>query len=287
VKILLLGGSGQLGFEIQKRAHDLNFDLISPVLSELDIGDVDQLLFLARRIKPTLILNCAAYTNVDGAEAHREEAFRVNSTGARNSAIAAKETGCRLIHISTDYVFDGTATSPIAETALAAPINVYGESKLGGEQAVLEVLGPKGLVVRTSSLHGQKGVNFVHTMIELFKTRDVVKVVSDQTMSPTWAGWLAEVLLDLGRIEYGGVVHACGQGAVSWLGFAQEILTQVKPKINTRVKLEPISAQEFARPARRPAYSVLDCASLTKVLGRKPITWQVGLKGHLAELDLG
>lgn len=286
MKILLFGGSGQLGYEIEHRANDLNFEIVSPVISEVDISDGAQVKYLAGRINPDIIINCAAYTLVDKAESDRDEAMKINRDGAGNVAAAAKQQGCRLIHISTDYVFDGNFSSPIPETAPTNPINYYGATKLAGEAAVLETAGKLALVVRTSSLHGQRGVNFVHTMLELFKTREVVKVVNDQQMSPTWAGWLAEVVLDLGRTPCDGVVHACCDGAIAWYDFAEEILELVRPELPeaARVKLETISASEFGRPAKRPTYSVMDCSHLTKLLGRRPIRWEDGLRAHLREL---
>jgi dTDP-4-dehydrorhamnose reductase len=191
-----------------------------------------------------------------------------------------------MIHISTDYVFDGNGTEPISEEHKTNPVSVYGASKLEGEQKVLEIAGAQALVVRTSSLHGQRGVNFVHTMIDLFSKRDLVKVVSDQYMSPTWAGWLAEVLLDLGRIKCDGVVHASCAGIISWYDFAKEILDQVRPTLENgaNVRVETISASEFGRPAKRPSYSGFDCTKLSRILGRKPIPWQEGLKAHLRDI---
>ncbi|MBX7145261.1 MAG: dTDP-4-dehydrorhamnose reductase [Oligoflexia bacterium] len=286
MKILLFGASGQLGHEINSRALDLEFEMICPVQSELDISEEAQVLFLAERSKPDLIINAAAYTAVDQAESERDLAFAVNRDGAAAVARAAKRIGSRMIHISTDYVFSGEGNSPLREDSPTAPLNVYGLSKLEGEQAVLSILGQNALIVRTSSLHGRHGVNFVHTMIKLFKERESVSVVRDQVMSPCWAGWLAEVVLDLGRIAASGVVHASCAGAVSWYDFAQAILESVQGKDAQarRCRLEPIGADQFARPARRPRYSVLDCSRLAQLLGRKPISWQEGLRAHLAEL---
>jgi dTDP-4-dehydrorhamnose reductase len=287
MKILLFGGSGQLGYEIEKRARDLNFEVVSPVISELDITEGQQVRYLTSQVKPDLIINCAAYTAVDKAETEREEAFKINSLGAENVAIATKESGSRLIHISTDYVFDGEGDRPLKEEDPTNPVSCYGESKLEGEERVLRAIGDRAVIVRTSSLHGQRGVNFVHTMLDLFATRDVVKVVNDQFMSPTWAGWLAEVLLDLGRIKCEGVVHASCAGGISWFDFAAEILELCKGAVPhaAKVHLEPISAKEFGRPARRPSYSVFDCTKLAGILGRKPIPWQEGLRGHLSDIN--
>jgi len=157
MKILIFGGNGQLGLELQKRALDLEFEIVSPVQSELDITDQPQVSFLANRIAPNLIINAAAYTAVDQAEAEHERAYSVNRDGAAVVAIAARDVRARLIHVSTDYVFDGEGRLPLDEGAPTNPINVYGASKLDGEREVLRILADKALVVRTSSLHGAKG----------------------------------------------------------------------------------------------------------------------------------
>lgn len=286
MKILLFGGSGQLGFELQRRAFDLDFEVVSPVAKEVDITEAEQVRYLATRVKPNLILNAAAYTAVDQAETDQEQAYAINRDGAAIVARAAEAVGARMIHVSTDYVFDGSGREPLSEDHPTNPLNVYGASKLAGEREVQNILGSRALIVRTSSLHGQRGLNFVHTMIKLFTERELVKVVSDQWMSPTWAGWLAEALLDLGRMEAGGLLHASCAGEVSWFDFAQAILERVQTKSEParRCRLESISATEFARPAKRPQYSVFDCSRLTALLGRKPIPWQDGLRNHLKEI---
>lgn len=293
MKILLFGGSGQLGHEVRTRALDLNFEVVAPVPSEVDVVEMSQVQFLTSSVKPDTVINCAAYTAVDKAEEERELAYRVNRDGVRNIARAAKEVGARVIHISTDYVFSGefpagVTPRPLREDDPTDPRNVYGASKLEGEQALLEELGDRGLVVRTSSLHGQHGENFVHTMLKLMREREVVKVVNDHIMSPTWAGWLAEVLLDLCRLELHGVVHASCAGAISWFDFAAGIREQVAPASPevAKVRLEPIRAEEFGRPAHRPPYSVFDCSRLSAALGRQPIPWQEGLRRHLIDLGL-
>ncbi len=294
MKILLFGGSGQLGFEILKRARALHFEVIAPVISELDITDREQVGFLCAKVRPDIVLNCAAYTAVDKAEEERSEAFRINADAAANVAQAAREAGAQLFHVSTDYVFSGTGSQPLKEGDSTGPINVYGESKLAGEVRVREIMGEGALVVRTSSLHGQHGVNFVHTMVKLMLERDVVKVVDDQFMSPTWAGWLAESMLDLCRLDKsqmaskaGGLVHASGAGVCSWYDFAQEIRGLIAPHVTVKARLEPISAAEFTRPARRPRYSAFDCGRLAMLLGRPPLGWRDGLRHHLAEINFG
>jgi dTDP-4-dehydrorhamnose reductase len=288
MKILLFGGSGQLGFEIIKRANDLNFEIISPVTSEMDISEEKQVRFLAKQVQPDIIFNCAAYTAVDKAEEDIERCYQINRDGARNAALAAKDVSTRLIHISTDYVFEGNKHSALSEDEETGPLNQYGKSKLAGEAEIMKFYPDKSLILRTSSLYGQKGVNFVRTMLELFRTKELVKVVNDQFMSPTWAGWLAEVMLDLSRIKASGIVHACCKGETNWFEFAGLILEEARGKLNPKENLElaPIPASDYARPAKRPAYSVMDCSKLAKLLGREPISWQEGLRFHLSEIGM-
>ncbi len=288
MKILLFGGSGQLGYELKKRAADLAFDLVSPVTAELDITDRHQVKFLTASVKPDVVINSAAYTAVDNAEVEIERAFAVNRDGARNIAEACEAVGCRLIHISTDYVFDGMHGRPLREDDPVNALSVYGRSKLEGEEAVKSVLGERALIARTQALYGQKGVNFVLTMLKLFPEREVLKVVNDQWVSPTWAGWLAEALLDFARIGRGGVVHASCTGSVSWFGFAREILELARPHFAgvKLARLEETTAAEFNRPAPRPAYSAFDTSGVTALLGRSPISWQEGLRAFLGEIGV-
>lgn len=284
MKIVLFGGSGQLGFEMIKRASDLNFDLIAPVTKEVDITSRNDVIAFISRVKPDVIVNSAAYTAVDKAEENPEAAYLVNRDGVRFIAEAALQNNCRVIHLSTDYVFDGSIETALTEDAPVNPVNVYGKSKLAGEIEIERILGSRGLVVRTSSLHGQRGLNFVHTMIELLSSRETVNVVSDQFMCPTWAGWLAECLLDLIRIDCSGVLHACGQGVTSWYGFASEIRTILEVSRKDLAIIEPVSSSNFLRPAPRPRYSALDCSKLSRILGRSALPWQAGLKFHMSEL---
>lgn len=286
MKILLFGGSGQLGLEVQKRAEDLNFALVSPVISEIDITDLAQLRFLVKQVKPDLIINSAAYTNVDKAESESAEAFAINAEGAKNVALAAADSRTRLFHISTDFVFGDSITRPLVETDPTEPLSVYGKSKFEGEKNIMSVLSDNYLIIRTSSLHGRHGNNFVHRMLELFAQREELSIVSDRFMSATWAGWLAEVLLDLARIPSSGILHASCEGALSWFDFAAEILELARPKIPNAAKLKllPVSGDAFPLPAKRPKYSVLDCSKLAGLLGRKPISWRLGLRAHLKEL---
>jgi dTDP-4-dehydrorhamnose reductase len=288
MKILLFGGSGQLGFEIRKRAADLNFDVVSPVTQEVDITDLEQVSKLFYNLRPSVVINSAAYTAVDKAEEEREKAWAINCDGVANIANACAKHETRLIHISTDYVFDGLLGRPLREDDQVNPVSEYGRSKLAGEEQVRELLGERGLVVRTQALYGEKGVNFVHTMLKLFAERESLKIVDDQWVSPTWAGWLAEVLLDLVRMPVGGVLHASCAGTVSWFEFASAIHALATPsfKGSSIARLEKTTAAELARPARRPVFSAFDTAKLASVLGRPVLAWDEALGRFLSEIGV-
>ncbi len=286
MKILLFGGSGQLGYDLIRRAADLNFEIVAPVTSEVDITDRAEVGAIVEKTAPTIVINSAAYTAVDLAEEEPERAHAVNALGAELVATACLRRGTRLIHISTDYVFDGEGDTPLTEESPVRPLNVYGASKLEGERAVGKVLGDRALVVRTASLYGQRGANFVGTMLKLFSERERIQVVADQWMSPTWTGYFAEVILDLCRIPCSGVVHAACEGAVSWYTFAQAILRHSSERLpsGAMCSIEPTTAEVYARPARRPRYSVLDCGKLAGLLGRPPLNWEEALKEYLHEI---
>jgi dTDP-4-dehydrorhamnose reductase len=288
MKILLFGGSGQLGFELKKRAADLNFSLVSPVTKEVDITESAQVKNLVESVKPDVVINSAAYTAVDKAEQEQERAFAVNADGAKCVAEACAVTGARLIHISTDYVFDGLTGSPLSEEDAVNPVSVYGRSKLQGEDYVREIVGDRGLVVRTQALYGQKGVNFVHTMLKLFGEREELKIVDDQFVSPTWAGWLAEAVLDLARLPASGVLHASCSGTVSWFDFASEIHRLAAPSFAGKpmARLERTTAGELNRPARRPVFSVFDVSKISRVLQRPPMEWSDALETFLVEVGV-
>lgn len=307
MKILMFGGSGQLGHEIRYRALDLNFELIAPVQSELDVSDARQVITLASQVKPDVVINCAAYTAVDKAEEEPELAFAINRDGAGHVAAAAHGAGAKLVHISTDYVFgavftggvsvrsgapgnpqDDTAASsprPLTEDDPTGPLNVYGQSKLEGEVATMENTDGAATILRTSSLYGIKGPNFVDTMLKLFSEGKEVKVVSDILMSPTWAGWLAEVVLDVCRVPSKGIFHAANSGGISWFDFAQTILEKSRGNLpqGAAASVVPVSHTEYPRPATRAIYSVLDCSKLANLIGRKPMGWDVGLDCYLQE----
>ncbi len=285
MKILLFGGSGQLGHELTKRARDLRFDLVSPVTQEVDITNREQVFTLISSLQPEVVINSAAYTAVDKAEEESQRAFAINSYGARIIAEACAEKRARLIHVSTDYVFDGSLGRPLREDDPVNPLSVYGRSKLEGEEHIRAVLGEAGVIVRTQALFGQRGVNFVQTMLKLFAEREVLKIVDDQFVSPTWAGWLAETILDLVRLPAEGTFHASCDGAVSWYRFASEIHRLSAPSFDGRsmARLERTTARELSRPARRPVFSAFNTERLRALLNRPIMSWDEALRRYLAE----
>ena len=288
MKIALFGGSGQLGAELRSRAGALDFELCSPVRKEVDITESAQVRGVLENLAPDVVINAAAYTAVDKAEEERELAYAINAEGARNIAEACVGVGARLIHISTDYVFDGSLGRLLCEEDVVNQLSVYGASKLEGEKACLEILPDKSVIVRTQALYGRSGINFVSTMLQLFENREEIRVVDDQFVSPTWAGWLAEVILDLVRTEIAGVVHASNSGVVSWFEFAQtiKVLAQSKLGLHSATTILPVSAAEYKRPATRPVYSAFDTTRLEGVLKRPIMHWNRALEAYLDELKV-
>jgi dTDP-4-dehydrorhamnose reductase len=264
--VLVLGGSGQLGQAIQKAAGALDVSIHAPTSREVDVRDSVGVSSLVDRVRPAHVINCAAYTSVDAAESQPDLAFAINSTGAQNVATACAASGARLIHVSTDYVFDGESRRPYRETDAVRPINVYGASKLLGEQHVLTDC-PDAIVVRVSWLFGSSPSSFVGKILTRALSNEPLRVVNDQVGCPTSARGAAEVLLRLidPRAQWlRGVFHYCELPATSWFGFAQEIVRQALDLgiLALPVDVTPISSEELASRALRPKYSVLDSHKL-------------------------
>jgi dTDP-4-dehydrorhamnose reductase len=252
MKILLMGAKGQLGVDLTS-ALISGHDVTAWDVDELDITDLDAVIEAMRARKPDLILNAAAYTDVDGCEAHEEMAYRVNAIGPRNLAIGALEAGAGILHISTDFVFDGEKGTPYLEFDETNPQSVYGRSKLAGERAVREIT-PRHYILRTAWLYGPHGHNFVKTMLRLASERDTVSVVDDQVGTPTATADLIEAVMAVMGSEAYGTYHATCEGACSWYDFAVAIFRHA----GVSVKVEPTTTEALGRPAKRPAYSVLD-----------------------------
>lgn len=252
-KIIVTGCNGQLGRavnEYYKNAADISF--VNTDVAELDITDIDAVMKLAREVNPYAIINCAAHTAVDACESQYEKAFAINAIGARNLAIASRETGAKLVHISTDYVFDGKGTRPYVETDPTNPMGAYGSTKLAGEEFV-KAFADRWFILRTAWLYGD-GKNFAKTMLRLSETHDEVRVVGDQFGSPTSTVELTKAIDALLFTENYGLFHATCEGSCCWADFAKEVFRLAGK--DTRV--EAITTEEYGAPAPRPAYSVLD-----------------------------
>jgi len=278
--ILVTGGAGQLATALA-RAPDVTvvgrpaFDFEQP-------ASIDSALAAAA---PTLVVNAAAWTAVDAAETNRDAAMRANCDGPARLATLCAEAGIPLIHISTDYVFDGDKGSPYVESDRTNPTGVYGETKLAGERAVLAA-NPRAIVIRTAWVYSATGKNFVRTMLALGQTRDHLRVVADQRGCPTAADALADIVLGVARAataewrdEYGGVFHSCGTGETTWHGFAEAIFAEAARHGARVPTVEPITTAEFPTPAKRPADSRLDCSKLERVFALRQPPWQSSLAG--------
>ena len=252
-KLIVTGANGQLGRAInQQYAGSAEYELINTDVEELDITNIDRVMEFARDIQPYAIVNCAAYTAVEACETQEDLAFRINAIGARNLSIAASETDAKLIHVSTDYVFDGNGTRPYRETDPTGPQGAYGRTKLAGENFVKE-FSERHFIVRTAWLYGD-GKNFVKTMLRLSETNDKVRVVKDQVGSPTSATELAKAIAYLLPTENYGLFHGTCEGDCSWAQFTEEIFRLAGRK----TVVEAITSEEYGAAVKRPAYSILE-----------------------------
>lgn len=281
MRILVTGAGGMLAGDIARVFHDRN-----PVLASrasLDITDVTMVRQAVARAD--VVINCAGYTRVDDAETHRNEAFRINADGPGYLAQAAREAGSRLVHISTDYVFNGHGHAPYLENALRDPVNAYGESKAAGEEKVIAELPNAHYIVRTAWLYGQHGPNFPKTMLRLAQTHERWDVIDDQRGQPTWTLDVARQIRTL--VESAappGIYHATNAGEASWCDFAREVLRThgMDPS-----RVHPISTDQYPRPAARPAYSVLGHAGWVKA-GLSPMRpWPEALAAAVTDGALG
>lgn len=275
-KIIVTGCNGQLGRAVNKVLSGGDYEFTNTDVAELDIADLDAVLSLANEIKPYAIINCAAHTAVDACETDSENAYRINAVGPRNLAIAAKNAGAKLVHISTDYVFDGTASQPYIEFDAPSPLGVYGKSKLAGENFIRD-MASKYFIVRTAWLYGE-GKNFAATMLRLAEGNDTVRVVADQYGSPTSAMELARAIAWLLDTEQYGLYHGVCEGVASWADFAEEIFRLAKKE----TAVERIATSEYPTAAKRPAYSPLRNYMLELIGGYRFTDWRVALAEYMA-----
>lgn len=285
MKVLITGAGGQVGRSLRSVAPE-SAQLLIASHTELDIADAQAVREYVRLHSPDVIINAAAHTAVDRAESEPELAKRINSDGPRHLAAAARDTRARLIHISTDFVFDGVASTPYRPDAPTNPLGVYGATKLAGERAVLEELPEHSVVVRTAWVYAAQGSNFVRTMLRLMKANGAVRVVADQVGTPTSARSLAEALWQIvGMPEIGGVHHWTDAGVASWYDFAVAIAEEGARLglVGDGVLVTPIATRDYPTPARRPSYSVLDKTTLIS-RGITQVHWRKRLREVLGEI---
>lgn len=278
MKVLITGSNGMLGHDLID-VLDGKHELIKTTSKSLDITDEDKVKEYIVNENPDIVINSAAYTDVDGCETNEEMAYKVNGEGVKNLALACKVVDCPLVHISTDYVFNGENSKPWMEDDEVGPISIYGKSKLQGEEAIESIL-DKFFIIRTSWLYGINGGNFPKTMLELAKTHDTLTVVTDEIGTPTYTLDLAQAIAELIETEYYGIYHITNSDYCSWFDFAKYIF-EVK---NINVNVVPVTAEEFARPASRPHYSVLNNSNWANN-GFKPLrSYKEAIKDYLKHL---
>ena len=285
-RILLLGRAGQVGGELLSR-FDGRADVVAPSETDVDLRDEDGLRSAVRGARPSVVINAAGYTAVDRAESEPEVAHAVNAVAPGVLAEEAARLGAHFIHYSTDYVFDGSKGAPYVEADMPAPLGEYGRSKLEGERRVLAA-GGRSIVLRTSWVYGPRGSNFLLTMLRLFEERDEVRVVDDQVGAPTTAGYLAAATLRV--VEAGpspgecGLYHLTAGGMTSWCGFARRIHELDRRPSKRCARVVPIRTSDYPTPARRPAWSVLDCSKFVRAFGFPQRPWEELLEETMAEV---
>lgn len=290
MKILLTGASGQVGRELACSLQGLG-EVVAPARAQMDLSDLDQVRAVVRTVQPGLIVNCAACTGVDQAESEPELAQRINAEAPAVMAAEARALGAAMIQYSTDYVFDGSSARPYVESDATGPINVYGRTKLAGEQAVASA-GIAHLILRTSWVYGMHGNNFLLTMLRLGQQRDEVRVVSDQHGAPTWSRTIAGRTAQMVALaqaggrrwwdENSGLYHLSCQGQTTWCGFAEAIMQAAR--LGCRVV--PVASEAYPQAARRPHYSVLDSHKFMLRFGMLP-EWRAALAQCLASSAAG
>jgi dTDP-4-dehydrorhamnose reductase len=273
-KILVTGANGQLGKELKDISNSFfRFDFIFLSRADLPIHHFELVRNYFNTLKPAYCINCAGYTAVDRAEEEKSMAFQVNGEAVGVLAAICKEHDTKLIHISTDYVFDGKATRPYTENFPPHPVNIYGASKLEGEKQALQQ-NPDLIIIRTSWLYSSHGKNFVKTMLRLMNEKNEIRVVNDQTGSPTYAADLAEVIVHIIDNWVPGIYHFSNDGVINWYEFANEI----KKITGSTCIIKPISTAEYPDAAKRPAYSVLDKSKIQKTFNIKLKNWKTSLQ---------
>ena len=284
MKILLIGKNGQVGWELHRTLAPLA-EVVAVDYPEINLTDTPSLRQFVAGTRPAVVVNAAAYTAVDKAETETELCRQINAVAPGVLAEAAKKVGALMVHYSTDYVFDGTKTSPYVETDAPNPLGAYGRTKLEGDRAV-KASGADHLIFRLCWVYGARGQNFMLTMQRLAREREKLRVVGDQFGCPTWSRMIAEttalalkpVLAGADRSAFNGEYHLAASGYTSWCGFASSII-QLMPEAERKCRVvEKITTSEYPTPAKRPAYSVLDCGKLQKTFGLRLPDWEASLR---------
>lgn len=290
--ILVTGANGQLGKELKQIASSfshpiaIGYEFVFLSREDLPIHHFEMVRHYFKTYQPDYLINCAAYTAVDRAEQEKELAFQVNGEAVGVLAAVCKENNCQFIHISTDYVFDGTATTPYKEIFPPHPISVYGASKLEGEKQAQQ-LNPDSIIIRTSWVYSEFGKNFVRTMLKLMQEKETINVVNDQLGSPTYAGDLAETILQIiancqsSIVNWlPGIYNFSNKGIISWYDFA----VAIKELIGSDCKINPIPTSQYPTAAKRPTYSVLDSSKIQEVFGIQLKNWRESLAACLLRI---
>ena len=286
MKIVITGAGGQVGWELQQTVP-ADVEITALHRGGLDITDLSAVMSVIVKLQPDLIINAAAYTAVDKAENQADNAYGVNADGAANIARAAENCSARLIHLSTDFVFDGNGSKPYLPEDEPKASGVYGASKLEGERSVIAETNGRAVVLRTAWLYSVHGINFVKTMLRLMAERDELKIVADQIGTPSWAKDLAMAIwLIADKTEMQGIYHWTDDGVASWYDFALAIQEEAHKLgiLQRMIPVKPIKTVAYPTPAKRPAYSVLDKTSTCAALGYTPPHWRESLIKMLSEL---
>jgi dTDP-4-dehydrorhamnose reductase len=282
MRVLVTGARGMLGHEVvqtmEMHGHEVWGTDVSSSDEHLDITRPDQIRYAIASFRPDWIVNCAAYTNVDAAEDHEEEALLLNAKAPEMLSRTCRKAQVKLAHISTDYVFDGTKDTPYTEDDPPCPVNVYGASKLAGENAIRHQMSDY-LIIRTQWLIGLHGRNFVSTILTAAQVRETLSVVNDQWGAPTFAPDLARAVAALVELDARGVFHVCNRGKATWYDLACRAVELV----GLATRIVPVSTAEFPRPAKRPPYSVLSTKKFTEKTGKLMPLWQTSLENHIRD----
>ncbi len=281
MKILVLGHTGMLGSDIVNMLI-LSHEVMGKNSKDFDISSLKDCRRIIGETAPDVVINAAAYTNVDGCESEKDRCFSINAEGVKNVAVSCRDRGIKIVHFSTDYVFDGEKESPYVEDDLCNPVSAYGQSKLQGE-LYLKELSNNYILIRTAWLYGKNGKNFVNTILEKAKNKQILEVVDDQTGSPTYTIDLASAVNLLIEGDHTGTFHLANRGTCNWYQFTLKILEYANM---ADVEVRPIKSDKLQRKAPRPCYSVFSCRKFTEVTKRTMRYWQIALKDYINRVNL-